>query len=449
MTVKSVNNKGGKVNRPRKLKWAVALICIAVFGFLFFVPIKDSVPEEGYEKLKLFTDVMEVIQEKYVKEMKTEDLIYGAIKGMLSTLDPHSSFLGPDEFKELQIETRGEFSGVGIEITIKDGILTVVSPIEGTPAYKAGLKAKDMIIKIDGKSTKNITLQEAVKRIRGPKGTKVHLTILRPGMGKPFEVSITRAIIPIRSVRAYMLEPNYAYVRISTFQHNTARDVDRAIKKLSKKAPIKGLVLDLRNNPGGLLDEAIKVADLFLTQGLIVYTQGRVKDQNRKYYAHKESEGDFPIVVIVNEGSASASEIVAGALQDHKRALIIGTQTFGKGSVQTIIPINDNSGVRLTTALYYTPNGRTIQAKGITPDIVIPFKLSKKEQEEKPISPFMIREKDLENHLEGKSEKETKKEKDRQKKVENEHLKRLKKDNQVQEALRMLKAWNIFHGMTS
>ena len=281
----------------------------------------------------------------------------------------------PDEFRELQIETKGKFSGIGIEITLKDRTLTVVSPIESTPAYQAGLKAGDQIIKINGKPTKNITLMEAVKMIRGPKGSKVTLTINREGFQHPKDVVLTRETIPIHSVKARILDDGIGYVRITNFQDSTDRDLEAYLKKMKQRlVPFKGLIIDLRNDPGGLLEQAVRVSDEFLKSGLIVYTEGRSRNQNMRFYARATEEGKVtkaPIVVLINEGSASASEIVAGALKDQKRALIVGTKSYGKGSVQTIIPMDDGSALRLTTALYFTPSGVTINEKGIVPDVVV------------------------------------------------------------------------------
>jgi carboxyl-terminal processing protease len=289
----------------------------------------------------------------------------------------------PDEFRELQIETKGKFSGIGIEITLKDRILMVVSPIEGTPAYQAGLKAGDQILKINGTPTKNITLMEAVKLIRGPKGSKVTVTINREGFQSPKDVAIFREIIPIRSVKARILDDGIGYVRLSNFQDSTDNDLQGYIKKMKQRqVPFKGLVLDLRNDPGGLLEQAVRVSDEFLKGGLIVYTEGRSRNQNMRFFARPDGEdklAGIPIVVIINEGSASASEIVAGALKDQKRAVIVGTKSFGKGSVQTIIPLDDGSALRLTTALYFTPSGVTINEKGIQPDVVVEEKPPKEE----------------------------------------------------------------------
>ncbi|MGA9755327.1 MAG: S41 family peptidase [Desulfobaccales bacterium] len=331
-------------------------------------PISDA-------KLKVFAQALALIEEQYAESKTTKDLVYGAIQGAVGTLDPHSSFMTPDEFRELQIETKGKFSGIGIEIALKDRTLTVVSPIEGTPAYQAGLKAGDQIIKIDGKPTKNITIMEAVKMIRGPKGSKVTLTINREGFQQPKAFAIIREIIPIHSVKARILDDGIGYIRVTNFQDQTDHDLQAYLKKMKQRlTPFKGLILDLRNDPGGLLEQAVRVSDEFLKSGLIVYTEGRNRVQNMRFYARAGQEGKLasaPMVILINEGSASASEIVAGALKDQKRALIVGTKSFGKGSVQTIIPLDDGSALRLTTALYYTPSGVTINEKGIQPDVVV------------------------------------------------------------------------------
>ena len=373
---------------------------------------------------------------------------------MLKSLDPHSSFMKPEDYKELQIETKGSFTGIGIEISLKDGILTVVSPIEGTPAYKAGLKANDKILKIDDKITKNMTLIEAVKLLRGAKGTNVTISIYREGWRRLKDITLTRDVIPIKSVRSRMLEEGYGYMRVSNFQNKTTFELKKALRELEKGKGLKGLVLDLRNNPGGLLDQAVKVADVFLEKGLVVYTDGRIEEQKMRFEAHpNKHHHDYPIAVLVNEGSASASEIVAGALQDHKRAIIVGIQTFGKGSVQTIIPLEDGSAVRLTTARYYTPNGRSIQAKGIEPDIEVPYTPLEKPKKRDKFFHFPT-ERDLEGHLINENEldeDELDSVKDKKNgpeavdsEVDNGETQLPPMDNQLEEAVRILKAWAIF-----
>jgi carboxyl-terminal processing protease len=405
----------------------------------------SALSNSTYEDLKVFTDVLGIIQKDYVEETKSKDLIYGAIKGMLETLDPHSAFMPPNMYKEMQEETKGLFEGLGIEITIKDSILTVVSPIEGTPAYKAGVLAGDQIVKIDGESTKNFTLMDSVKRLRGPRGTKVTISILREGFTKPKDFTLVREVIPVRSVRHELLEKNYGYIRLSQFQEKTDDEFEKAMKALEEesKGTLRGLILDLRNNPGGLLDQAVKITDRFIESGLIVSVEGRKEDQKMKFYAHPDGNlAQYPLVVLVNGGSASGAEIVAGAIQDQGRGIIVGTQTFGKGSVQTIIPLKDGSGLRLTTARYYTPNGRSIQAKGIVPDIIV--KPSRSEEEKEVLTPKLPAERDLERHLMDMGKGEPK-EKEKSKKEEVKEKKPA--DNQLERALELLKSWEIFNNI--
>jgi carboxyl-terminal processing protease len=325
-----------------------------------------------YEQLRLFTEVLSIVQNQYVDEVAPKELIYSAIKGTLRGLDPHSSFLDPDSYKEMQVETSGSFGGLGIEITLKDDILTVVAPIEGTPAYRAGLLTGDRIVKIDGLVTKDMSLPDAVKRMRGKPGTKVTISVVREGWTEAKDYDIVREQIRVQSVRTHDLGAGVAYIKLRQFQEQTPADLDQALDKFNKSG-MKSLILDLRNNPGGLLTAAVEVSEKFIEDGkLVVYTEGRVRNQNMRFSAHaKKAYASMPIVILVNQGSASASEIVAGALQDWGRAMVVGTQTFGKGSVQTIIPLSDGSGLRLTTAKYFTPKGRSIHGKGITPDIVV------------------------------------------------------------------------------
>ncbi len=402
---------------------------------------KDSI----FEKLKIFSDAVAIIQNNYVEEIPSEKLVYGAIKGMLQSLDPHSSFMTPDMFKEMEVETKGSFGGLGIEIGVRDGVLTIIAPIEDTPAFRAGLKAGDKIVKIEDESTMDMTIMDAVKRLRGEPGTDVTIWISREGVSSPKKFTITRDIIKIKSVRWKDLEEGYGYIKINQFQGETDRELKIALKKLAKKkAKMKGLVLDLRNNPGGLLDQAVKVADQFLDSGLIVYTDGRREDQKIKYSASKDGTyKDFPMIVLVNGGSASASEIVAGALKDHQRAVLLGSQTFGKGSVQTIVRLDDGSGVRLTTARYYTPKGRSIQAMGITPDIVV--KIEKDTSENHPVP---VRESDLKRHLKspGKKGKGVKKGKIKPiiEETIDSDLAKKGKDFQLERAIELLKGWEIF-----
>ncbi|HYK64665.1 MAG TPA: S41 family peptidase [Patescibacteria group bacterium] len=359
----------------KRHRWSITLAVSLVACFLVLQEVAvrraQALSNDTYQELDTFASVLAIVQKNYVEPVTTKKLIDGAISGMLASLDPHSAYLTPDLYRDLEVETRGSFGGLGIEITIKNGALTIVAPIEDTPAYRAGLKAGDQIIKIDDDFTKDMSLTEAVKRMRGPKGSKIKLTLHRNGVPELFTVSLARDVIKIQSVKSKMID-NYGYIRVTTFQENTGEGVEKAIDEIEAKnhGKVKGIVFDLRDNPGGLLNQAVKVSDDFLDGGLIVYTQGREENQQQKYFSHKKKDFvDYPMVVLVNGGSASASEIVAGALQDQKRAVILGTQTFGKGSVQTILPLDDKSALRLTTARYYTPTGRSIQAVGITPDV--------------------------------------------------------------------------------
>ncbi|HET6675053.1 MAG TPA: S41 family peptidase, partial [Nitrospiraceae bacterium] len=326
---------------------------------------------ETYEELKTFSEVLTQVQKHYVDDTKVKDLVQGAIRGMLSTLDPHSAYMTADMYKEMQVETKGEFGGVGIQIGVKENRLAVIAPIEGTPAYRAGIKAGDFITKVNDEPTKDLTLMDAVQKMRGPKGTKVHLTIQRDGATDPMVFSLVRDTIKIESVKSRVIDNTIGYIRLTQFQEATGRDLSRALRQF-REQKVQGTVLDLRNNPGGLLTAAVDVSEQFVGNGkLIVYTKGREGKKDEWFSKTKESLEDYPMIILVNEGSASASEIVAGALQDWGRAVVVGTTTFGKGSVQTILPLGDGSGLRLTTAKYYTPKGRSIQSTGITPDIVV------------------------------------------------------------------------------
>lgn len=425
----------------------IILVSLFVVGTLFLNGNGGEVEadtKDVYKNIEIFTEVLRQIEKSYVEHQDPQELIYGAIKGMVQNLDPHSSFMTKEEHRELMLETKGSFTGIGVEITVKDNILTVVSPIEGTPAHKAGMKAGDKIIKIEDTKTKDMTLLQAVKKIRGPKGTKVKLTIMREGEGKPLEFLITRDVIPLISVRHYLLTPDISYVRISNFQSKTAKDLLSVLEEMEKDQEPKGLVLDLRNNPGGLLSQAIEVSDLFMDSGLIVSTKGRISSQDITATAHKNKKSrNYPIIVLINGGSASAAEIVAGALQDNKRALVLGTRSFGKGSVQTILPLSDGSGLRLTTARYYTPSGKSIQLSGIEPDIELAF-APVKEEEKESVRKFM-REEDLEGHMPQEVGEDTTSDEQKQKMEEDSQVKiLLEKDNQVRHALELLKTWTIF-----
>jgi carboxyl-terminal processing protease len=432
----------------KKIKVALSVLFVSIFvlGFLIGAHGKKTIvggdDKEIYQYLKTFSDVIELVKKNYVEDVKDKDVVYSAIKGILESLDAHSSFMPPEMYKEMQSETKGEFGGIGIEITIKDGFPTVIAPIEDTPAYKEGLKSGDHIIKIDGKPTKNMGLVDVVKMIRGAKGKPVTLTIFREGFTAPKDYRVVRDVIVVKSVKYKMIENDYGYIRIAQFQERTARDLENALKELAKSnkgKPMKGIILDLRNDPGGLLEQAVEVSDKFIEEGLIVYIEGRKKDDKAmKFYARKNDDYLGPLVVLVNEGSASASEIVAGALQDYKRAIVVGTKTFGKGSVQTVFPLGDGSAVRLTTAKYYTPKGRSIQAEGITPDIIVDNNIVRGKEKFTP-----IKEKDLSKHIEPEKKPEKEgtvvEEKNMDKNSEND-------DFQLYMGLQMLKSWESLRG---
>ena len=342
-------------------------LSLAVGHSVYALKDDDQIP---FEDLQAFTEVFSKVKSDYVEPVDDQKLIEDAIRGMLNGLDPHSAFLNTSEFSDLKIGTTGQFGGLGIEVGMENGFVKVISPIDDTPAQRAGVKASDLIIKLDDKSVKGMTLNEAVKVMRGKPNTAIDLTIVREGEPKPLVISITREIIRVKSVKNRMLEPGYGYVRITNFQSRTTTDLLKAISDLQKEERLKGMVLDLRNNPGGVLNGAVGVSDAFIDNGLIVYTEGRLDDSSHRYLATPgDSLNGAPLVVLVNGGSASASEIVAGAIQDHKRGIILGTKSFGKGSVQTIQELRNGSAIKLTTARYFTPNGRSIQATGIEPDI--------------------------------------------------------------------------------
>ncbi len=406
------------------------------------------------KEIKRFVTAIAIVRHYYIKPVSDEKLFNNAIKGMITNLDPHSAFLDPDDLRDLKTTVSGEFVGIGIELTTQNGALKVISPLEGTPAFRAGIKPDDLIIKIDGKLVQNMNLREAVNHIKGKRGTTVNLTIIRKGSEKPLVLTVTRDVIKLETVKSKMLGNHYGYVRITFFQGPVDRLLHQAIKKLEKESNghLNGLVLDLRNNPGGLLDVSAKVADTFLDKnslkkydGLIVYTKGRLPGSDVKFRAHG---GDMipgvPLVVLINGGSASASEIVAGALQDYKRAILMGTRSFGKGSVQTVIPLGKDSAIKLTTALYHTPSGRVIQAKGIHPNIVIPdLTVTSK----KITGLLDIDESDLQNHLAGKFDKAKKSKKELRKLERAKEIKLAKDDYQLYEALIMLKGMNAVRHM--
>jgi len=425
-------------------KWPVFIaVFLAVFAlFSLYYENKVSARDKNvYKDIKMFSEVLDIVQKNYVDTVDSATLMQGAINGMIKTLDPHSQFMTAEDYKELEVETQGRFGGIGIEITILKDVLTVVSPIEDTPAFKAGVKSGDQIIKIDGKSTKDLSIAEAVKKLRGPKDTKVTITILRENMTQPRDITLTRAVIQIQSVKAKTFDDHIGYIRIASFHERTAADLQKAINEVSEKAkPMKGLVLDLRNDPGGLLNQAIEVSDMFLKSGVIVSTRGRSKSMETKTVAKNNgNEIAAPMVVLVNEGTASAAEIVAGALQDNGRALIVGVRTFGKASVQTVIPLEDGAALKLTTARYYTPSGRSIQAEGIKPDIVVKFL---RPAEEKEISfEERLREKDLKGHI--KPTKADGTQIEEMMPDEFKEISDLTQDNQLKTAIDILKSWSI------
>lgn len=401
----------------KKVK-ALRVAIISIFVFLLvnigvYSLAKKASMDDLYQQIELFSDAITYVRSNYVNEVKSKDLIYGALKGMLASLDPYSQFMDPESFKEIKVETKGEFGGLGIEISIREGLLTIISPLEDTPAHKAGIKPGDRIVKIDGKSTKNITLLDAVKKLRGKPGTEITLTILREDEGRIFDLKITRSIIKLESIKdASILEDKIGYIRIAEFQERTPVDLENELKQLEDKG-MDGFILDLRNNPGGLLDVAVKVADKFIPKDkVIVITRGRLKIKEIIYKAKSTSHSKYPMVILVNGGSASASEIVAGAIQDNKRGIILGTKTFGKGSVQTVIPLKDKSALRLTTAKYFTPSGRAIREEGIIPDVVVEYQkpLKPDEAKEKVKEVFeKVEEKDKEEEEKDKKEKKAKK----------------------------------------
>ena len=391
------------------------------------------------EDLRSFAKVFEQIRQGYVEEVDDRTLLEYAIKGMLEGLDPHSSYLDSRSFDDLQANTTGEFAGLGIEVGIEDDYITIITPMDGTPAERAGLRAGDVILRLAGKSMRGVSLDDAVDKMRGPVGSKVTLTIGRKGHKEPFDVTLKRDKVRVYSVRGEMLEEGYGYVRISQFQMDTGGDLARAMKKLDKEGELKGLIVDLRNNPGGVLQSSVEVVDAFLEEGLVVYTKGRNESSSLRYAA---SPGDLtdgaPIVVLINDGSASAAEIVAGALQDHRRAVVMGTDSFGKGSVQTVIPINEDRAIKLTTALYYTPKGRSIQAQGIKPDITVErVKVTRMEGRSRTT------EADLAGHLGNGNGGEESGSEDR-KRAKDEREDWYSRDNQVFEALNVLKGLNLY-----
>jgi carboxyl-terminal processing protease len=452
----------GIINRPVRLWLVMITAAIVWMTSAGFQKANSANADELYDGLKLFSDVIELIQREYVDEVDPKELIQKAIQGMVQGLDPHSSLLPPDAFEDLQIDTKGKFTGIGIHITMRNGFVTVISPIEDTPAHKAGIEAGDRIIKVDGQFARD--LREAVRMMRGPKGTPVTVTIMRDGIKKPLEFELMRDEIPIYSVKSIMLKPGYGYVRLSNFTGTTTQEFEKALEQLeSETDPMKGLIFDLRNNGGGLLNQAISIADIFIDKGQILSIKGRDKKNTKVFNATPSAAArTYPIVVLINGGTASASEIVAGALQDHQRALVLGAASFGKGSVQTVETLRDGSGLKLTIARYYTPSGRSIQAKGIEPDIALKFKrLDTEAAAEKEEGLF--KEKDLENHLEaeGDLEKPSPRQKpkteadpgsslkDAESRVGPLRLEQLQTDNQIMRALEILTGFDVLRHVKS
>jgi carboxyl-terminal processing protease len=424
--------------------------------------------EEKYSDLQNFSKVLNLVQQYYVEEVDTKKLIYGAIKGMLRELDPHTNFLNPEIFKDFETETSGEFGGLGIEISVQNGILTIISPIEDTPAWEAGIKPGDKIIAVDGTSTKGLSLVESSQLMRGKRGAKTTLTIVRESRDEPFDVPITRGSVKIKSVKWTDLEEGYIYIKITSFIENTSKDLEKSLLEEQKKyTNVKGIILDLRRNPGGLLDQAVKVSDLFLTEGnIIVSTIGRDPKSKEVTTATKRSKfSETPVIVLMNEYSASASEIVAGALQDNHRAIIMGQRSFGKGSVQSVIKLGDGSGLKLTVARYYTPSGKSIQAEGINPDIDVDD-VDFEAYAKSIVKQKSTREKDMSGHLLSEKEKKDKKKefkhvsaqeanmtvwwKDamaKKEEIKSPKEKLLTSDYQIFQAYSYIKAWKIMKGV--
>jgi len=422
--------------------------------------VSASESKNNYESLKIFSEVLSLIETNYVEKVSNQKLIEGAIHGLMKTLDPHSSYMTLDAFQEMKIQTSGKFGGLGIEVSVRDGLLTVISPIEGTPAFEAGVLAKDKIVKIEDESTLDMSLSDAVSLLRGDVGSSVNITIIRDGLKAPLLVNISRDIIKVQSVKKKIYDNNIGYIKIRSFSSNTSSDLDKALS-FFKNTNVTKLILDVRNNPGGLLNQAVEVSDRFLgNENLIVYTKGSTEEQNMRFTTHTKTEYiDYPMIILVNGGSASASEIVAGALQDLGRAVILGTPTFGKGSVQTIIPLSDGSAVRLTTARYYTPSGKIIQENGIIPDIYMenkPLLNVNKNNDEKIVEPNkekirrFLRERDLKKHLKGKTSIDGSEINDQnisnaseQEKKISELEKDLETDSQLRHAVSLLSGWDI------
>lgn len=455
----------------KKIIWLAVLSTTLYLGLnIFEVKSPMAYAEERYSELQIFSKVLNLVQQYYVEPVDTKKLIYGAIKGMLRELDPHTNFMNADIFKDFESETSGEFGGLGIEISVQNGILTIISPIEDTPAWEAGIKAGDKVIAVDGTSTKGLSLVEASQLMKGKRGSKTTLTVVREAEENPKEISITRGKVKIRSVKPIDMGDGYQYIRLTSFIENTGRDLEKVLHEADKKqGGIKGLIIDLRRNPGGLLDQAIKISDLFLADGKIVSTIGRDKGKEEVVNASKKGAyTQFPLIVLMNEYSASASEIVAGALQDNKRAIIMGEKSFGKGSVQSVVKLGDGSGLKLTVARYYTPSGKSIQAEGITPDIEIDD-MDADTFGKAVAKPRGSREKDIQGHLLGEKEKKEKEKEKEEKGIEttnrakmdawwkdtggkkddklNPKEKLLATDYQVYQAFNYLRAWKLMRAV--
>ncbi len=426
-------------------KSRAVLLSFTLLLITAFIAPQASAKSPDYESLRRFSQILDIVDQYYVEELEEQELIEGAIKGMLESLDPHSAYMTSEEFAALQETTSGEFFGIGAELSLIDGRPVVIAPIAGTPAEKAGIKSGDIIISVDGILTLDKSLDETVSKIRGEKGTSVNLLILSEGEKEPREVKIVRGVIPYTSVSSLEVEPGYLWVRLAFFNERTTDELKEALDEAKEKGPLKGIVLDMRNNPGGILDQAASVSDLFLKEGTIVSIKGRENSTRRQYLAHEQRSDilDIPVVVLINSGSASASEIVAGALSDNKRALLVGETSFGKGSVQNLIPLRDGSGIKLTIALYYTPSGKSIQAEGIEPNIEVDF-LS--DSGEKVTNPLSVREKDLDTHIEVEGDIATQTIKfpapellPLPNSITEENKAILEKDNQLRTALQLLK----------
>ncbi len=445
----------------RRLILVSALYCFILADFSLAADKKsaaESAPAANvsngkYDDIALFARVINFIEKQYVDPVNTKDLVYGAIKGMLETLDPHSNFMPPEVYKQLKTDTEGKFGGLGVEVWVnKEGVLTVVTPMEGTPAWKAGIKAGDKIIKINGERTKGMSISDATVRIRGEVGSFITFSVQREGSLKLIDFKMKRSTIDVKSVRSELLPGNYGYIRLNHFQEKSAQEVKNALKKMEPKIKMSGLILDLRNNPGGLLDEAVEIANLFVDSGVIVSTISRNKeDKDVKTAKSGIARLDFPMIVLANGNSASAAEIVAGALKDHKRALIAGSRTFGKGSVQTVIPLADDVGLKLTIARYFTPNGTSIQAKGIEPDLPLdeldPDTLRKLRRKNKTVS-----EADLKNHIENEKKEAQELGENGEREESPDNMPRTldpKEDYQVQQAVNYLKTMNYRGGIAS